>query len=326
MSYVGGRVLFSAFEPVHGLELWKSNGTDAGTVLVKDVYPGTNSGVHERWAKVNDLLYFTAYNDVTGYELWKSDGSPSGTELVKDIYPGAPYGSPDRLTSAEEKLFFVAITENEGRELWVSTSPACDYAFAKAPYNFEDISATGFRLGLYDDGSEKIILPFTVSFYCLDYDTVSVGANGTIHFSGTSPGASNSCLPFAMAEAFIAVYWTDLNPSENVFYEIRGSAPERRLIIQWDDVPSYPDVGAATFQAILYEHISDILFQYEDVEFGDGTIDFGANATVGVQFNKELAVSYLCNAPSLKNSMAILATAPGEPIVMPSMQLLLLGE
>jgi len=41
---VNGTVFFAANNELNGQELWKSDGTEAGTVLVKDTWPGTNWG------------------------------------------------------------------------------------------------------------------------------------------------------------------------------------------------------------------------------------------------------------------------------------------
>src|SRR5262245_18537152 len=61
--------------------LWKSDGTTAGTVLVKNV---TGGGLTD----VNGTLFFAGNDGVNGAELWKSDGTTAGTVLVKDIFTG----------------------------------------------------------------------------------------------------------------------------------------------------------------------------------------------------------------------------------------------
>ncbi|HEX6738865.1 MAG TPA: ELWxxDGT repeat protein, partial [Vicinamibacteria bacterium] len=43
MVAVGTRVFFTSLDPDHGSELWQSDGTEAGTYLVKDIAPGTSS-------------------------------------------------------------------------------------------------------------------------------------------------------------------------------------------------------------------------------------------------------------------------------------------
>ena len=43
MTAVGDTLFFTADDGVNGNELWKSDGTEAGTVLVKDINPGSGS-------------------------------------------------------------------------------------------------------------------------------------------------------------------------------------------------------------------------------------------------------------------------------------------
>src|SRR5262245_43614118 len=84
--------LFMACPPTTGCELWRSNGTAAGTVLVKDIYPGPNGSSplsESNSALLNGVRYFIATDPVHGRELWKSDGTAAGTVMVKDIVPGA---------------------------------------------------------------------------------------------------------------------------------------------------------------------------------------------------------------------------------------------
>src|SRR5262249_56133663 len=94
LSDVNGSVFFSADDGTQGRELWKSDGTAAGTVLVKDIYSGNASSSPQNLTNVNGTLFFIATDGVTGAELWKSDGTAAGTALVKDIYSGNASSSP----------------------------------------------------------------------------------------------------------------------------------------------------------------------------------------------------------------------------------------
>ena len=76
-----------------GSELWKSDGTAAGTVLVKDINPGGIGSIPVNLTNVNGTLFFSADDGAHGEELWKSDGTAAGTVLVKDITRPAPSGS-----------------------------------------------------------------------------------------------------------------------------------------------------------------------------------------------------------------------------------------
>ncbi len=71
-----------------GIELWKSDGTAAGTVLVKDIRPGIFNSNPLSLTNVNGTLFFAANDGVTGFELWKSDGTAAGTVMVKELTPG----------------------------------------------------------------------------------------------------------------------------------------------------------------------------------------------------------------------------------------------
>ncbi len=87
-------MFFSATDGTNGIELWKSDGTSSGTVLVKDINPSAGSGLPKTLTNVNGALYFSANDGTNGYELWKSDGTSAGTVLVNDLNPGTGASSP----------------------------------------------------------------------------------------------------------------------------------------------------------------------------------------------------------------------------------------
>ncbi|HSK80059.1 MAG TPA: ELWxxDGT repeat protein, partial [Thermoanaerobaculia bacterium] len=121
LTRVGGQILFFANDPTNGQELWKSDGTAAGTVFVKDIRPGLASSAGDpRPVAVGTTLFFLADDGVSGTELWKSDGTAAGTVLVKDVFPGARSSDLDLLTRVRDRVFFVADDGGHGRELWVS--------------------------------------------------------------------------------------------------------------------------------------------------------------------------------------------------------------
>jgi ELWxxDGT repeat protein len=84
-----GALYFAADDGVNGYELWKSDGTAAGTVMVKNINTAAGASSYPYdFTVLNGALYFQADDGVNGYELWQSDGTGANTQLLKDICPG----------------------------------------------------------------------------------------------------------------------------------------------------------------------------------------------------------------------------------------------
>ncbi len=76
---MGSNYFFSAWERLHGKELWKSDGTSDGTQLIKDINPGSDNSDPYQFYNLNGTLFFSAEEPSAGRELWKSNGTESGT-------------------------------------------------------------------------------------------------------------------------------------------------------------------------------------------------------------------------------------------------------
>jgi ELWxxDGT repeat protein len=128
LTAIGTTVFFAANDGDNGTELWKSDGTSSGTMLVKDIRSGSDSSSPRNFFKVGSTLYFTADDGISGEELWKSDGSTEGTVLVKDINNGSAgsfsWRYPTSIGIDGSMFYFSAEDDSHGRELWKTDGTA----------------------------------------------------------------------------------------------------------------------------------------------------------------------------------------------------------
>ncbi|MCC0179418.1 hypothetical protein I4641_20870 [Waterburya agarophytonicola K14] len=113
---VGDEIFFPVIDPEIGTELWKSDGTEEGTRLVRDIRPeerdnGTpvNEGSNPSdLIAVGETLFFTADSDGDNRrELWRSDGTTDGTNLVIDLFPEEGFSGGEDFIDVDGTLFFV---------------------------------------------------------------------------------------------------------------------------------------------------------------------------------------------------------------------------
>jgi trimeric autotransporter adhesin len=185
---VSGTVFFTASTPTFGTELWKSDGTPAGTVMVKDIQLGNGSSAPSSLINLNGKLYFSANDGVTGAELWTSDGTAAGTLLVKDINPGTASSSPSSMLKSGSAIIFAADDGVHGRELWGSTGSS-DITLLIKDINPGVGSSNPYSL---------FNTPFQIIFGANDGSTgielwkTDGSANGTTLLTDINPGAASS--------------------------------------------------------------------------------------------------------------------------------------
>lgn len=128
---LGNKLLFVATDGVHGREMWVTDGTAAGTGMIRDFVPGPQ-GVFDGNVKLsyltvfNGRAFFAARDTDHGEELWTTDGTDGGTALFADLAPGSSFGAPGDLLVVNGRLFFLANDPASSpaflvsRPLWVS--------------------------------------------------------------------------------------------------------------------------------------------------------------------------------------------------------------
>src|SRR5262245_29004860 len=191
-------LLFSASDGTAGQELWKTDGTAAGTTLVKDINVGAANSSPLFLTPFNGALYFLATDSTSGAELWKTDRTAAGTVMVKDINPGAAGSFPLGLGSAvfNGALYFTA-ADAFGSELWktdgtdagtVRVSDLVAGAGGSSPFQF-----TVFNGALYFVAFSAPAPDFDDELWKTD------GTNaGTVRVKDINPGAVSSS-PFGLA-------------------------------------------------------------------------------------------------------------------------------
>ncbi|MFO0898334.1 MAG: ELWxxDGT repeat protein [Pirellulales bacterium] len=156
-AVIGDTLFFYAFDPGHGWEPWKTDGTEAGTVMLADAWPGPEDDIPDdvgNFTKLGDYIYFRSRGPQGWQSIWQTDGTSAGTHLyienvasmafrafgdqlywvaggtlhaIDGVTPqaaapifGAPVSAQGFLTSALGKLFFRGRSNAEGSELWVT--------------------------------------------------------------------------------------------------------------------------------------------------------------------------------------------------------------
>lgn len=159
----GKMLVFAAPNPTYGYELWKSDGTAAGTTLLKDITSGTgDSYFYRNLAQAGGLVFFSADDGKDGLELWCSDGTTPGTRLVKDIHSGPGDANPGNMAVFGATVVFGADDGVNGSELWRSDGTAAGTVMVKQIHpgstgsmKYYNIARVGSRYAHFsaDDGN-----------------------------------------------------------------------------------------------------------------------------------------------------------------------------
>lgn len=183
------KTIFTAVDDINGYEYWITDGTDAGTMLLKDINPtGDAVGGDPNIAVLNNNFIFRARNgdapDGNGAELWISDGTTNGTTMLKDIVPG-PDGSGCRgFIYYSNRVFFAATDDLGFLSLWATDGTESGTVNIKSGINLS--INQDFKIGTVCNGKLYFIAEDASSGFEL---WVSNGtANGTHIVKDIYPG------------------------------------------------------------------------------------------------------------------------------------------
>lgn len=118
---VGGYVYFAANDGIDGTQLWRSDGTAAGTAMVTNINASGGGFAPTNLTNANGTLYFVANDGTDGNQIWTSDGTSAGTTMISNLKPTGTAANPSQLTSVGGSVYFTASAGSTGQQLYVTS-------------------------------------------------------------------------------------------------------------------------------------------------------------------------------------------------------------
>lgn len=172
-----------------------------------------------------------------------------------------------------------------------ATNPSSYVESVLAAPVWVDACATGTTLTLTDDDDghgPATTIPFAFSFFGAPRTAVWASTNGFLTFDVQPQDGYQPVIPDVAEGPAIYAFWQDLalfDATAAVCIATTGTAPNRRMVIQWNDMQSLEafDLTSFTFQAQLHEgtHIIDFIYATMSVDDpGDAPLANGTLLTV----------------------------------------------
>lgn len=275
---------FTADDGIHGAELWRSDGTAAGTKMVKDINPGPYPSQVSRITVSGNKIFFRADDGgFYGQELWVSDGTQAGTFMVKDI---SPFGSstPSFLTDVNGTLYFFATYYSNADELWKSDGTS-EGTTLVTDFYFELGSSNATQLTNVNGHLFFVLDQFSPELYTSDGNPGGTHLVKDINpFGGSNPSqltAVNNLLCFAADDGTGKQVWVSDGTDAGTF---KANNPDNILVND--------------FYGTQFAVKNNNVYFSGDINDGDGSrlcTYNTANATGKVRASKDINPGFLSN-------------------------------
>lgn len=198
---MNSRIYFTAISPNNGTELWRTDGTNAGTRILKQINNGAFASYPAILAVIGNTLYFAATGTGDGRELWRSNGTAATTEVIAPII-GEEGRNPGSACVVGNDLYFSAET-SVGRELCRSNGtsivkikdiqdgssmPAYFTKIGTLTYFAADDGVNGMEIWRTNGVITTMLRDICVgigSSYPSDFQVVISGGTSTLYFAAT---------------------------------------------------------------------------------------------------------------------------------------------
>ena len=163
------------------------------------------------------------------------------------------------------------------------------YSYGGVAYAPATMTGAATSVSLGDDaGTGAIPLGFNFDFYDITYSNFYIASNGFVSFTGDGMSGAASYSPTVIPNAavpngMIAVVWDDLSPNNGgtIKYQLFGTAPNRKMVVEYNAVPLYNTTETVTAQAHIYEGTNIIEVHFIDAQNNGGNRTFGIENETG---------------------------------------------
>ena len=253
-SILGNEMFFAGFTTANGFELWKSDGTVSGTVMVKDMTAGAGNTPMDGFTRLGSNVYFFTGSG----QLWRTNGTDAGTVNIP-LPAGLTVYVYNTMVAYNGKLIFIGYDATNGMEPWISdgttagthiianTSPRTDYYYVLKDLMFKEVPGGVLFQQLMTSGSYKNTLWKT--------DGTS---SGTVQLSNLDVIDEQSGVDFGMTQQSIYIY----NLSQKTFFK-----------------SNYQPGGSSVIsQNLAYNQFSNFYNFKNTLWFSSGIAVFGSDA------------------------------------------------